>query len=94
MQDIPYNVSSLVPTVESSREAHNVRSLSLECGRFPLPESSSRVTFGTQTMLLTTLRFATLVWLGAIVTAMGVLAALYMFDIAAPVIRRRRARWR
>jgi hypothetical protein len=45
-------------------------------------------------MLLTTLKFAALVWLGVLVTATVVLAALYVFDLAALAIRRGFARGR
>jgi hypothetical protein len=45
-------------------------------------------------MLLTTLKFAALMWLGVLVTGIVVLAALYVFDMAARAIRRRLARQR
>jgi hypothetical protein len=43
-------------------------------------------------MLLTTLKFVALVWLGMLIAATVVLAALHVFDIAGPVIRGRLAR--
>ena len=45
-------------------------------------------------MPLTTLEFAASIWLGTLVTAASVLAALYLFDLARLVIRRRAARRR
>jgi len=47
-----------------------------------------------EAMLLTALKFVALLWLGLLVTGIVVLAAFYVFDRAARVIRHKFARWR
>ncbi len=39
-------------------------------------------------MLLTTLKYVALIWLGVLVAGVAVLAALHLFDLAARAIRR------
>jgi hypothetical protein len=64
--------------------------------RFPelLARLTTRGAFAGKRMLLTTLKFVALIWLGVLVTGIVVLPALYMFGLAARAIGRSLARRR